>query len=73
MDWQHEYASKIVDAQEAVSKIKRGSRVFIGTGCGEPQHLIRAMVEEQQLQDIIYPSVFIKAFFYQPIHAQGSL
>ena len=53
MDWQHEYASKIVDAQEAVSKIKRGSRVFIGTGCGEPQHLISAMVEEQQLQDIM--------------------
>ena len=53
MDWQHEYASKIVDAQEAVPKIKRGSRVFIGTGCGEPQHLIRAMVEDQQLQDIM--------------------
>jgi len=53
MDWQHEYASKIVDAHEAVSKIKRGSRVFIGTGCGEPQHLIRAMVEDQQLQDIM--------------------
>ena len=53
MNWQHEYASKIVDAQEAVPKIKRGSRVFIGTGCGEPQHLIRAMVEDQQLQDIM--------------------
>jgi acyl-CoA hydrolase len=53
MDWQHDYASKIVDAQEAVSKIMRGSRVFIGTGCGEPQHLIRAMVNDQQLQDIM--------------------
>ena len=53
MDWQHEYVSKIVDAPEAVSKIKRGSRVFIGTGCGEPQHLIMAMVEDQQLQDIM--------------------
>ncbi|MFC1577508.1 GNAT family N-acetyltransferase [Thermodesulfobacteriota bacterium] len=53
MDWQHEYASKVVDAQEAVSKIMRGSRVFIGTGCGEPQHLIRAMVKDLQLQDIM--------------------
>ena len=53
MDWQHTYASKVVDAQEAVSKIMRGSRVFIGTGCGEPQHLIRAMVQDQQLQDIM--------------------
>ena len=53
MDWQHENASKVVDASEAVSKIKRGSRVFIGTGCGEPQHLIRAMVKDEQLQDIM--------------------
>jgi len=53
MDWQHAYASKVVDAQEAVSKIMRGSRVFIGTGCGEPQHLIRAMVKDLQLQDIM--------------------
>jgi len=53
MDWQDQYASKVVDAQEAVSKIMRGSRVFIGTGCGEPQHLIRAMVKDERLQDIM--------------------
>ncbi len=53
MDWQQHCAQKIVDAQEAVSKIKRGSRVFIGTGCGEPQHLIRAMVQDERLQDIM--------------------
>ncbi|MBT8364696.1 MAG: GNAT family N-acetyltransferase [Deltaproteobacteria bacterium] len=53
MDWQHLYGSKAVDAQEAISKIMRGSRVFIGTGCGEPQHLIRAMVKDQNLQDIM--------------------
>ena len=51
MDWQSLYASKLMNAQEAVSKIKRGSRVFIGTGCGEPQHLIKAMVTDQKLQD----------------------
>jgi acyl-CoA hydrolase/GNAT superfamily N-acetyltransferase len=53
MDWQTIYASKVATAQEAVSKIKRGSRVLIGTGCGEPQHLIKAMVAEQNLQDIM--------------------
>jgi acyl-CoA hydrolase/GNAT superfamily N-acetyltransferase len=53
MDWQTLYASKVVSAQQAVSKIKRGSRVFIGTGCGEPQHLIKAMVTDQNLQDIM--------------------
>src|SRR5210317_1451315 len=53
MDWQRHYAPKVVDAQEAVSRIMRGSRVFIGTGCGEPQHLIRAMVKDERLQDIM--------------------
>ncbi len=53
MDWQDHYSDKVVAAPEAVSKIMRGSRVFIGTGCGEPQHLIRAMVADQQLQDIM--------------------
>ncbi len=53
MDWQELYASKIVDAQEAISKINRGSRVFIGTGCGEPQHLIRSMINDENLLDIM--------------------
>jgi len=53
MDWQRHYTPKVVDAQEAVSRIMRGSRVFIGTGCGEPQHLIRAMVKDERLQDIM--------------------
>jgi acyl-CoA hydrolase/GNAT superfamily N-acetyltransferase len=53
MEWQSLYKAKVVSAQEAVSKIKRGNRVFIGTGCGEPQHLIKAMVTDQNLQDIM--------------------
>jgi acyl-CoA hydrolase/GNAT superfamily N-acetyltransferase len=53
MEWQGIYKSKVVSAQEAVSKIRRGNRVFIGTGCGEPQHLIKAMVTDQNLQDIM--------------------
>jgi acyl-CoA hydrolase/GNAT superfamily N-acetyltransferase len=44
---------KTVTAAEAVSHIERGSRIFIGTGCGEPQHLIHAMVEDVNLQDIM--------------------
>lgn len=53
MDYLHRYRSKIAEAAEVVSRIKRGSRVFIGTGCGEPQHLIRAMVACESLQDIM--------------------
>jgi acyl-CoA hydrolase/ribosomal protein S18 acetylase RimI-like enzyme len=49
----HKYCpEKVVSAEEAMSKIRQGSRVFIGTACGEPQHLIRAMVMDAGLQDI---------------------
>ncbi len=44
---------KVVNAEKAISKIRRGSRVFIGTGCGEPQHLIHTMVKDLNLQDIM--------------------
>ncbi len=49
----HHCPGKVVDANEAVSKIKNGCRVFIGTGCGEPQHLIRSMVDDTRLQDVM--------------------
>ena len=44
---------KLLTPEESARKIKNGSRVFIGTGCGEPQRLIKAMVENQSTQDII--------------------
>lgn len=54
IEWLAGYCSeKIVPADKAVSAIKKGSRVFISTGCGEPQHLIRAMVSETTLTDIL--------------------
>ncbi len=53
---------KVVSAEEAVSKIKGGSRVFVGTGCGEPQHLIKAMVGNIMLQDIIVYQMLSSTF-----------
>ena len=53
MNRQHDGAHQLVSAEQAISRIKSGSRVFIGTGCGEPQHLIHAMVRNQALQDIM--------------------
>jgi acyl-CoA hydrolase/GNAT superfamily N-acetyltransferase len=47
------FASKIVTAEEAVTKLRNGCRVFIGSGCGEPQKLIHSMVANRHLQDII--------------------
>jgi acyl-CoA hydrolase/GNAT superfamily N-acetyltransferase len=53
MDLKTACPEKVVDAETAISKIKNGSRVFIGTACGEPQHLIRTMVENMAMQDIM--------------------
>lgn len=46
-------SDKAVSAEAAVANIKNGSRVFIGSGCGEPQHLIHAMVKDTMIQDIM--------------------
>ncbi len=47
------YSKKFVSADEAISKIKIGSRVFLGTACGEPQYLIKKMVANSDLHDIM--------------------
>ena len=43
-NWQDKYADMIATPAEAVSRIRAGQRVFIGTGCAEPQELVRALV-----------------------------
>jgi acyl-CoA hydrolase/RimJ/RimL family protein N-acetyltransferase len=43
MEWQQRYARKIVDAAYAVKHIRKGQRVFIGSGCAEPQLLSAAL------------------------------
>ena len=53
---------KLVTAEDAVKKIKNGSRVFIGTGCGEPQHLIRSMIEDITIQDIVIYQMLSSTF-----------
>jgi len=44
-DWKEKYKDKIRQASGAMKLIKSGDRVFIGTGCGQPQHLVEALVE----------------------------
>jgi acyl-CoA hydrolase len=44
-DWQQTYSSMIATPAQAVRQIKPGERVFIGTGCAQPQALVRAMAE----------------------------
>jgi len=45
MSWQSVYSSKMVTALEAVTHIKRGQRVFIGSGAAEPQALVAALAD----------------------------
>jgi len=43
--WADGYLQKTVSPLEAISRIKSGHRVFIGSGCGEPQILVKTLVE----------------------------
>ena len=47
------FKGKFVTADEAISTIKNGSRIFIGSGCGEPQHLIHTLANNHNLNDIM--------------------
>ena len=45
LDWRAKYKDKIGSAAAAMKLIKSGNSIFIGTGCGQPQHLVQALVE----------------------------
>jgi len=49
------HPDKLVPADVAFSSIHRGARLFIGTGCGQPQHLVSELVA--------YTKAHPKAFF----------
>lgn len=44
-NWKEKYKEKINTAAAAMKSIKSGNSIFIGTGCGQPQHLVNALVE----------------------------
>ncbi len=44
--WADAYLAKKVTAEQAISHIRSGQRVFIGSGCGEPQKMIKTLVEK---------------------------
>ena len=53
-EWQQKLPKdRTVTTQVALASIKNGCRVFIGTGCGEPQYLIHAMVADRGTQDVM--------------------
>jgi acyl-CoA hydrolase/GNAT superfamily N-acetyltransferase len=44
--WPDEYLKKKTSAREAIASINVGQRVFIGTACGEPQHLVKELADQ---------------------------
>ena len=38
------YPQKFVEEEQIFNRIRRGDRIFIGTGCGEPQHLVSGLI-----------------------------
>ena len=43
--WKQKYASQVMTAEQAVKKIRPGQRIFVGTGCAEPQELVAALTQ----------------------------
>jgi acyl-CoA hydrolase/RimJ/RimL family protein N-acetyltransferase len=43
-DWKERYQDRIAPASTAMKMIKPGNSIFIGTGCGQPQFLVDALV-----------------------------
>ena len=40
-DWQRRYPAKFASEKALFRHIHRGDTIFIGTACGEPQHLVQ--------------------------------
>jgi len=45
IDWLDTYKARTTDAATALSKIRRGARIFIGSACGEPQLLVKSLID----------------------------
>jgi acyl-CoA hydrolase len=53
MSWQAEYQGKCMPARDAVGSVESGMRVYIHSGCAEPETLVEALVgRAPQLRDV---------------------
>ncbi|MHC4259303.1 MAG: GNAT family N-acetyltransferase [Planctomycetota bacterium] len=52
-NWQSKYKAVVASAKDAVKQIRPGQRIFIGTGCAQPQALVEALLgRAQELHDV---------------------
>ena len=47
--WPDEYIEKVRTAEQALSMLRSGQRIFIGSSCGEPQHLVETLVQSDKM------------------------
>jgi len=53
IDWQEKYKDLITTAEKAVTQIRPGHRVFVGTACAEPVELVEALtLRAGELSDV---------------------
>ena len=45
LDWPDVYKARLTDAHSALSRIRRGARIFIGSACGEPKLLVKTLLD----------------------------
>ncbi len=60
------YPEKFVSEDEIFSRIHPGSRIFIGTGCGEPRYLVRSFIDHVDSNPKAYSGVEVWAFGLAP-------
>ena len=46
--WRDSYSDKLRTAEQAIGLIPSGKRIFIGSCCGEPQHLVNALLDQAE-------------------------
>ncbi|MFX1500261.1 MAG: hypothetical protein ACFFDH_04765, partial [Promethearchaeota archaeon] len=47
-DWREKWKDKEITAEEAIKKIIPGNRVFIDSGCSEPQLLTTELIKQSE-------------------------
>ena len=43
-DWERKYSDMVASPDQAVACVAPGQRIFVGTGCAQPQELVKALV-----------------------------
>lgn len=74
MNWAKLYREKVTDAATAVARVKSGDRIYLGSGAGVPQALVRALVaraDELRNVEIVHMLHFGEAPYVAPEYASS--